>query len=127
MRTLPCVAAFLVRDTQREITPACPTEDTVAIQDAIAYVIEPYGELTEKNGAPSLLRRIRPSISSLPIRPRATRWLVGLGLPRSRRRRPDRPGPMHCDDAYRRIRANLESAMQQPVFTRAGREAGDRL
>jgi len=54
VRTLPCVAAFLVRDTQREITPACPTEDTVAIQDAIAYVIEPYGDLTEKNGAPSL-------------------------------------------------------------------------
>src|SRR5215831_14958408 len=30
------------------------TEDTAAIQDAVAYVIELYRELTEKNGAPTL-------------------------------------------------------------------------
>ena len=102
------------------------TEDTAAIQDTIAYVIELYRELTEENGAPTLgtqNQTVDFILADPELRNEVTRWARLAGIEEATtgppRRLPD-------DDAYRRIRAHLESAMEQPVFSRPGQEPGDR-
>jgi len=68
------------------------TEDTSLIQQALAYAIELYRELSEENGPPASARRTRWSISSWPIRSCAQRSRIGGVWSRAARRRPRRPG-----------------------------------
>jgi hypothetical protein len=102
------------------------TEDTTAIQDAVAYVIELYRELTEENGAPTLgtqNQSVDFILANPELRDAVARWarLAEIGEATT-----EPPRHLPGDDAYRRIRAYLESTMEQPVFSRPGQEPGDR-
>ncbi|MBV9378931.1 MAG: hypothetical protein JO320_28425 [Alphaproteobacteria bacterium] len=102
------------------------TEDTLLIQQAIAYAIELYRELTEENGAPSLgtQNQVVDFILADPeLRAAVADW-GGITDPGEATTAPPRRLP--CDAAYRRIRAYLESIMEQPVFTRPGQGPPDR-
>jgi hypothetical protein len=102
------------------------TEDTAAIQGAVAYVIELYRELTEENGAPTLgtqNQTVGFILADPELRDAVARWARLAEIGEARTEPPPRlPG----DDAYRRIRAYLESTMEQPVFSRPGQKPGDR-
>ena len=102
------------------------TEDTAAIRDAVAYVIELYRELTEENGAPALgtqNQSVDFILADPELRDAVTRWARLAEIEEATTEPPRRlPG----DDAYRRIRAYMESTMEQPVFSRPGQEPGDR-
>ena len=102
------------------------TEDTAAIQDAIAYVIELYRELTEENGAPTLgtqNQTVDFILADPELRNAIASWArlaeIGEGTTEPPRR-------LSGDDAYQRIRAYMESAMEQPVFSRPGQKPGGR-
>ena len=102
------------------------TEDTRSIQRALAYAIELYRELSEENGAPSLgtQNQVVDFILADPeLRAAVSDWgrLADSGEATTA---PTRRLP--CDAAYRRIRAYLQSIMDQPVFTRPGQEPPDR-
>ena len=102
------------------------TEDTALIRQALAYVIELYRELSEENGAPSLgtQNQVVDFILCDPeLRAAVSRWgrLVDSGEATTAP-----PQRLPCDTAYRRIRAYLQSIMDQPVFTRPGQEPPDR-
>ena len=102
------------------------TEDTTAIQDAVAYVIELYRELTEENGAPTLGTRNQTVdfiLANPELHDAVARW---ARLAETEEATTEPPRRLPCDDAYRRIRAYLESTMEQPVFSRPGQEPGDR-
>jgi hypothetical protein len=102
------------------------TEDTLLIRRALAYVIELYRELSEENGAPSLgtQNQVVDFILADPeLRAAVAHWgrLVDSGEATTAP-----PQRLPCDNAYRRIRAYLESIMDRPVFTRPGQEPPDR-
>ena len=102
------------------------TEDTSLIQQALAYTIELYRELSEENGAPSLgaQNQVVDFILADPeLRAAVAHWgrLVESGEATTA---PSRRLP--CDAAYRRIRAYLTSIIDQPVFTRPEQEPPDR-
>jgi hypothetical protein len=102
------------------------TEDTVMIRQAVAYAIELYRELTEENGAPSLgtQNQVVDFILADPeLRAAVAHW-AGLTRPDEATTAP--PRRLQCDATYRRIRAYLESIMDQPVFTRTGQQPSDR-
>jgi hypothetical protein len=102
------------------------TEDTLLIRQVMAYAIELYRELTEENGAPSLgtQNQVVDYILADPeLRAAAADW---AGMTRSDEATTAPPRRLPCDAAYRRIRAYLESIMDQPVFTRPGQEPPDR-
>ncbi len=102
------------------------TEGTTAIQAAMAYVIELYRELTNENGAPSLgtqNQAVDFILANPELREAVARW-ARIAETQEATTEPLRRLP--CDDAYRRIRAYLESVMEPPVFTRPGQEPGDR-
>ena len=102
------------------------TEDTLLIGQAIAYAIELYRELTEENGAPSLgtQNQVVDFILADPeLRAAVADWGEATELDEATTAPPRR---LPCDAAYRRIRAYLESIMEQPVFTRPGQEPPDR-
>ena len=102
------------------------TEDTAAIQDAVAYVIELYRELTEENGAPTLgtqNQTVDFILADPELRDAVASW-ARLAEIEEATTEPSRRLP--GDDAYRRIRAHLESAMEQPVFSRPGQKPGGR-
>src|ERR1700757_3080264 len=102
------------------------TEDTLLIRQALAYAIELYRELSEENGAPSLgtQNQVVDFILADPeLRAAVAHWgrLVDSGEATTA---PPRRVP--CDPASRRIRACLQSIMDQPVFTRPGQEPPNR-
>jgi hypothetical protein len=105
---------------------AATTEDTVLIRQAMAYVVELYRELTEENGAPSLgtQNQVVDFILADPeLREAVARWGRTVETEEATTEPPRRlPG----DAAYRRIRTQMQSAMEQPVFTRPGQEPDDR-
>ena len=105
---------------------AAITEDTLLIRQALAYAIELYRELSEENGAPSLgtQNQVVDFILADPeLRAAVSDWgrLVDNGEATTAP-----PRRLPCDGAYRRIRAYLQSIMDQPVFTRPGQEPPDR-
>lgn len=102
------------------------TEDTVLIRQAIAYAIELYRELTEENGAPSLgtQNQVVDFILADPeLREAVARWARTVETDEATTKPPRR---LPCDAAYHRVRTYLQSAMEQPVFTRPGQGPGDR-
>ena len=102
------------------------TEDTLLIRRALAYAIELYRELSEENGAPSLgtQNQVVDFILADPeLRAAVAHWGRLLESDEATTVPPRR---LPCDDAYRRIKAFLESIMDQPVFTRPKQEPGDR-
>jgi hypothetical protein len=102
------------------------TEDTRLIQHALAYAIELYRELSEGNGAPSLgtQNQVVDFILCDPeLRAAVSRWGWLVDSVEATTAPPQR---LPCDAAYRRIRAYLQSIMDQPVFTRPGQEPPDR-
>jgi hypothetical protein len=102
------------------------TEDTVLIRQAIAYAIELYRELTEENGAPSLgtQNQVVDFILTDPeLREAATRWGDLTEADEAKTAPPQR---LPCDAAYRRVKAFLESIMDEPVFAQPGQEPPDR-
>jgi hypothetical protein len=102
------------------------TEDIVLIRQALAYAIQLYRELTEENGAPSLgtQNQVVDFILGDPELRAAVAHLAGLVESDEATTAPPRRLP--CDAAYRRIRDYLQSIMDQPVFTRPGKEPPDR-
>ena len=102
------------------------TEDTLLIRQALAYAIELYRELTEENGAPSLgtQNQLVDFILADPeLRAAAAHWAVLVDSDEATTAPPRR---LPCDAAYRRVRAYLQSIMDQPIFTRPGQEPADR-
>jgi len=102
------------------------TEDTAAIQAAMAYVIELYRELTQENGAPSLgtqNQAVDFILANPELREAVGRW---ARIAENQEATTEPPQRLPRNDAYQRIRTYLESAMEQPVFTRPGQERGDR-
>lgn len=102
------------------------TEDTLLIRQALAYAIELYRELSEENGAPSLgtQNQVVDFILADPeLRAAVARWGRLVGSDEATTAPPRR---LPCDAAYRRVRAYLQSIMDQPVFTRPGQEPADR-
>jgi len=102
------------------------TGDTTLIRQALAYVIELCHELTEENGAPTLgtQNQVVDFILADPELSRAVSdWAQGVQIDEGTTDPPSHPPR---DGAYRRISAYLQSVMDQPVFTRPGRRAGDR-
>ena len=102
------------------------TEDTLLIRQALAYAIELYRELSEENGAPSLgtQNQVVDFILTDPeLRAAVAHWgrLADSGEATTAP-----PQRLPCDAAYRRIKAYLQSIMDQPVFTRPGQEPPDR-
>ena len=102
------------------------TEDTVLVRQAVAYAIELYRELTQENGAPSLgtQNQVVDFILTDPeLREAVTRW---GDLTEADEAKTAPPRRLPCDAAYRRIKAFLESIMDEPVFARPGQEPPDR-
>jgi hypothetical protein len=102
------------------------TEDTAAIRAAIAYAIELCREITEENGAPTLgiqNQTIDFILANPALRDAVARWAQLAGTEEATAEPPRR---LPCDDAYRRIRACLESAVEPPVFSRPGQKSADR-
>jgi hypothetical protein len=102
------------------------TEDTLLIRQAIAYVLELYRELTEENGAPSLgtqNQAVDFILADPELRNAVAGWARTVETEEATTEPPQR---LPCDAAYRRVRTYLQSAMEQPVFTRPGQEPGDR-
>jgi hypothetical protein len=102
------------------------TEDTLLIRRALAYAIELYRELSEENGAPSLgtQNQVVDFILADPdLRAAVAHW---GRLVESDEATTAPPRRLPCDAAYRRIRAYLESIMDQLIFTRPGQELPDR-
>jgi hypothetical protein len=102
------------------------TEDTLLIRQALAYAIELYRELSEENGAPSLgtQNQVVDFILADPeLRAVVAQW---GRLFESEEATTAPPRRLPCDAAYRRVRAYLQSIMDQPVFTRPGQEPSDR-
>lgn len=102
------------------------TEDTVLIRQAVAYAIELYRELTEENGAPSLgtQNQVVDFILTDPeLREAVTRW---SDLTEADEAKTTPPRRLPCDAAYRRVKAFLESIMDEPIFARPGQKPPDR-
>ncbi len=102
------------------------TENTVLIRQAMAYVIELHRELTEENGAPTLgtQNQVIDFILADPELNRAVSdWARTVDIDEATTEPPSR---LPHDGAYQRIRAYLQSVMDQPVFTRPGQTPGDR-
>ena len=102
------------------------TEDTLLIQQAAAYTIALYRELTEENGAPSLgtQNQIVDFILADPELSEAiAQWAKTVETDEATTEPPRR---LPYDAAYWRVRDYLETRMEQPVFTRPGQEPGDR-
>ncbi len=102
------------------------TEDTVLIRQALAYAIEVYRELSEENGAPSLGTQnqvVEFILTDPELRAAVARW---GRLAESGEATTVPPRRLPCDAGYRRIKAYLQSIMDQPVFTRPGQEPPDR-
>jgi hypothetical protein len=102
------------------------TEDTLLIGQALAYAIELYRELSEENGAPSLgtQNQVVDFILSDPeLRAAVAQWDRLIESDEATTAPPRR---LPCDAAYQRVRAYLQSIMDQPVFTRPGQEPPDR-
>jgi hypothetical protein len=102
------------------------TEDIDLIRQAVAYAIELYRELSGENGAPSLgtQNQVVDFILADPeLRAAVAHWGRYIETDEATTAPPRR---LPCDAAYRRIRAYLESIMDQPVFTRPGQEPPDR-
>jgi hypothetical protein len=90
------------------------------IRQALAYAIELYRELSEENGAPSLgaQNQVVDFILAHPeLRAAVAHW---GRLVESSEATTAPPRRLPCDAAYARIRAFLESIMDQRVFTRPG-------
>ncbi len=102
------------------------TENTRLIRQALAYVIELYHELTEENGAPTLgiQNQVVDFILADPGLSRTVSdWAHGVEIDEATT---DPPSHLRRDGAYERIKAYLQSVMDQPVFTRPGQRPGDR-
>jgi hypothetical protein len=101
-------------------------ENTLLIRQAMAYVIELYRELTEENGAPTLgiQNQVVDFILADPeLREAVSDWARSVDIDEATTAPPAR---LPRDNTYRRIRAYLQSVMDQPVFTRAGQIPADR-
>ena len=102
------------------------TEDAVLIRQALNYAIELYRELSEENGAPSLgtQNQVVDFILADPeLRAAVAHWGRFIDSDEATTAPPRR---LPCDATYRRIRAYLQSIMDQPVFTRPGQPPPDR-
>jgi hypothetical protein len=102
------------------------TEDTELIEQAMAYAIELYRELTEENGAPSLgiQNQIVDFILADPeLREEVARWARTTETMEATTAPPKR---LPYDAAYWRIRDFAQSLIDQPVFTRPDQRPGDR-
>jgi hypothetical protein len=102
------------------------TEDIDLIRQAVAYAIELYRELSGENGAPSLGTQ-NQVVDFILADPELRAAVAHCGrYIETDEATTAPPRRLPCDAAYRRIRAYLESIMDQPVFTRPGQEPPDR-
>ena len=102
------------------------TEDTLLIRHALAYAIELYRELSEENGAPGLgiqNQVVNFILADPELRAAVAHWGRFIESDEATTAPPRR---LPCDATYRRVRAYLQSIMDQPVFTRPGQEPPDR-
>jgi hypothetical protein len=102
------------------------TEDTDLIRYAVAYVIELYQELASENGAPSLGTQ-NQTVDFILADPELCAAVAQWGRACEIDEAGTTPAPrLRYDAAYWRIKAHLQSIMEQPVVTRPGREPADR-
>jgi hypothetical protein len=93
-----------------------PRRDAAAIIDALEYVTALHQELTEENGAPPLGTQnqvVDFILADAGLTDYVRRWAA--------RRRDEGPVPvpperLPQDEAYRRVRARLQAAMDESVF-----------
>jgi hypothetical protein len=104
---------------------AVTTEDAALIEQAVAYVIALYRELTEENGAPTLGTQnqvVDFILADTELREAVAEWgrtaETGEATTQPPRRLPD-------DPAYRRIRAYMQAIIEPAQFMRPGQDPRD--
>jgi len=97
------------------------TEDTLLIRHAIEYVAELYRELSAENGAPTPGTQ-NQAVDLILADPELTRaveeWARRHSIDEATTAPPQR---LPYDEAYRRVAAFLQQAMEIPVFARKDR------
>lgn len=102
------------------------TEHTALIRQAVAYVIELHRELTGENGAPTLGTQ-NQVVDFILADPALCRSVSAWAQTTETEEATTEPAAcLPRDSAYQRIRAYLQSIMEQPAFMRPGREPSDR-
>lgn len=102
------------------------TEDTALIRQAVAYVIGLFRELTEENGAPTLGTQnqvVDFILADMELREAVAQWGRTVETEEATTQPPQR---LPSDPAYWRIRAYMQSIIEQPVFMRPDQNPGDR-
>ena len=98
---------------------ALPVEDARSRKQALAYVIRLYGELTVENGAPTLGIQ-NQAVDLILTNPELCRavveWATTTPIDEATIAPPQR---LPYGALYDRVRAFLESVMEQPVFASA--------
>ena len=95
---------------------ALPVENTRLRQQALAYVIELYDELTEENGAPTLgiqNQAVDFILLDPDLRRAVAEWAGTRNIDEASTAPPQR---LLQDDLYHHVRAFLEEIMDRPVF-----------
>jgi len=98
---------------------ALPIDGTRLKQQALAYVIELYRELTAENGAPPLgtqNQAVDFILADPELRRAVARWAETTEIDEATTAPPRRP---RRDALYDRVRAYLEQIMGRPVFAAA--------
>ena len=102
------------------------TKNSALIRQAMAYVIELHRELTQENGAPTpgTQNQVVDFILADPdLRQEVSNWARTVDINEATTNPPRR---LPHSSAFRRIRAHLQSIMDQPVFTPTEQAPGDR-
>jgi hypothetical protein len=102
------------------------TEDTALIHQVVAYVTELFRELTEENGAPTLGTQnqvVDFILADMELREAVAQWGRTVETGEATTQPPRR---LPSDPAYWRIRAYMQSIIEQPVFVRPDQNPDDR-
>ncbi|HYZ43095.1 MAG TPA: hypothetical protein VE687_21065 [Stellaceae bacterium] len=100
--------------------------DIVLVEQALAYAIELYRELTGENGAPTLGLQnqiVDFILADAKLCEAVGRWAGTAEISEATMTPPRR---LPYDEAYRHIRSFVQSRMEPPVFARPDQEPSDR-
>jgi hypothetical protein len=121
MRTIVRAAALSLSHYRLSTPMTGLTQDTRLIEDAFAYVVEVYRELSEENGAPSLgtqNQAVDFVLADPEMRRSVGEWARHAGIdeattaPRQR---------VPYDETYQKVSSYLRRIMETPVFEREDR------
>jgi hypothetical protein len=97
------------------------TEDTRLIEDAFAYVVEVYRELTEENGAPSLgtqNQAVDFILADPELRRSVAEWARHARIDEATTAPRER---VPYNETYQKVASYLRRVMEPPVFEREDR------